>query len=73
MDYLVVSWVAAVLAEEAVASWGVSLGDFLTLSDLERCSASLVAAKSHLERERLLLDLNSRLVCSSTVGPLGLA
>lgn len=72
MDYLVVSWVAAALAEEAVASWGVSLADFLTLSDLERCSAS-PAGTSRKDREALLLGLNSRLVCSSTVGPVGLA
>jgi hypothetical protein len=72
VDYLVVSWVVAALAEEEAASLGIYLEDCLTLSDLERCSA-LPAGISHRDQRALLLALNSRLVSISPRSPRALA
>lgn len=67
MDYLVVSLAVALMVEEE-AFLEISLADFLTLSDLERCSG-LLGKKDPQEQEDLLQDLRDRLVFSSMVGP----
>lgn len=71
MDYLVVSWVVAEMVEEE-AFLEIFSEDSLTLSELERCSAS-PDKRSQESLWAQLQDLNSRLGLSSMAGRRGLA